>query len=102
MPTYYLNVNGFESFRETEGFEAPDLAAALKDAHEGARELWAEGIRLGEDRRHWSMDITDEGGTVLGNVRFEDTVEERPAHRREHGLDLRRRRPPDGPANDQS
>jgi hypothetical protein len=75
MPRYFLNIrDGFE-IDDPEGMELPDFAAALDEATKSARELLAEGARVGLSHSHWTISVTDEAGKVVATVQFADVVE---------------------------
>ena len=61
MPYFKLSVRTpTNTIQDAEGFSAPDIDAAMDEARESAAELWADGIRLGEDRSGWTVQILDE------------------------------------------
>jgi len=62
MPAFYFHLrDGHCEFRDDQGQELPDLAAARAYAVQVAREL----IRKGEtEKRHYRLDVYDERGLV--------------------------------------
>jgi hypothetical protein len=66
MTSYFFDVQTpWESILDPEGGEWPSLFAAEQEAFAVARELWAEGIRRGEDRQGWAIEIRDDDGVSL-------------------------------------
>jgi hypothetical protein len=63
---------------DREGIELPDLDAAKVEAIAGARDIIAAHVRDGTPvhAAHW-VEITDEDGNVLHEVRFGDVMDVR-------------------------
>jgi hypothetical protein len=75
MPRFHLHVFARdELIADREGGEYDDLAMAIHEAHVSAREIWAAGIRMGEDRRDWTIRVADGDGAVLAEIAFVDTA----------------------------
>jgi hypothetical protein len=75
MPNFKLNVRTpVGALADAQGFNAPDLDAAMDEARESARELWTEGARKGEDRSEWVIEILDAHGRVARSCVFKTMV----------------------------
>ena len=74
MPKFIIAVKDATEVVDPEPFEAPDLAAAVAELRQGARDLWADGIRIGLNRAHWFMELWDLEGNVLASIRISDTA----------------------------
>ncbi len=73
MPRWYFHVHdGKAAFRDPEGSELPDLAAARREALAAAHELLNDGMLSGEDRRGWRVEIASEAGKPLIMVPFSE------------------------------
>jgi hypothetical protein len=59
---------------DLEGSDVNEFDEALHEAVVSARELWAEGIRKGEDRSHWAIVITRMAGDTVQVLPFMDAV----------------------------
>jgi hypothetical protein len=69
MPTYYFHVrSGSELIRDQEGQELASLEDARAEALGSARDLLAEGARVGADRSAWAVLVADEAGGTLAEV----------------------------------
>jgi hypothetical protein len=74
MPYFKLSVRTpTNAISDAEGFSAPDLDAAMDEARESAAELWADGLRLGEDRTEWSVQIMDQFGRAVRTLPLKAT-----------------------------
>lgn len=74
MPYFKLSVRTpTNTVQDAEGFSAPDIDAAMDEARESAAELWADGLRLGEDRTQWSMQIIDQYGRTVRTLALKAT-----------------------------
>ncbi len=76
MPMFFIDlINGSGSWQDDEGYDLADLASALDEAHQSARDLMAgdlsEGNPLGLDR---VFRIRDEGGAEVASLRFADAI----------------------------
>jgi hypothetical protein len=72
MPSFKLSIRTLvDTTADEQGFNAPDLDAAMDEARESARELWAEGSRIGEDRSDWVVEIRDSHGRVMRACTFQ-------------------------------
>jgi hypothetical protein len=76
MPIYFLNIFNNIDAVDREGMELPDLDAAKAEAIAGARDIIAAHVRDGKPihAAHW-VEITDEDGNVLHEVRFGDVMD---------------------------
>ncbi|KEQ07421.1 DUF6894 family protein [Pseudorhizobium pelagicum] len=75
MPRYFFHhVWKAGQVRDLEGSELPDLEHARTEAIMDARSLMSDAIRQGRDISSRSIQISDEGGTVLLTVPFADAV----------------------------
>jgi hypothetical protein len=76
MPRYHFNIFNNVDAVDREGVELPNIAAAKAEAIAGAREIIAAHIKDGKPiySEHW-VEITDEKGNVLHEVRFGDLVD---------------------------
>jgi hypothetical protein len=71
MASYFFDVQTpCENILDPEGGEWPSLRAAEQEAFAIARELWAEGIRRGEDRQGWAIEVRDDDGASLFHLPF--------------------------------
>jgi hypothetical protein len=77
---FYLNIrNGTGFVPDPEGQEVADLAAARAKAIEGIRSVLSEEARQGTLDLAGTIEITDEDGTILLIVPFNEAVELRTA-----------------------
>jgi hypothetical protein len=76
MPIYFMNIFNNIDAVDREGIELPDLEAAKVEAIAGARDIIAAHVRAGMPihAAHW-VEITDENGNVLHEVRFGDVMD---------------------------
>ena len=76
LPRYYFHIQEpNQTIRDDEGQECPDLESAKREAALSARELVAEGVRLGKGMRpHHCLQVADENGAVLATLRFSDAA----------------------------
>ena len=63
-----------ELLEDPDGTELADLNAAVVEALQSARHLWAEAIIRQEDLTGESFEIADAGGRHLASVRFVDAL----------------------------
>jgi hypothetical protein len=56
------------------GTELSGIEDVREEARRRALLLLSEGVRKGEDRRHWVMDVRDESGTVVLHFRLKEVV----------------------------
>jgi hypothetical protein len=76
MPRFMLSIHTGESLlTDLEGSDVTEFDEALHEAVASARELWAEGIRKGEDRSHWAIVITRTAGDTVQVLPFMDAVQ---------------------------
>lgn len=76
MPMFYFHVRTpADVIPDPEGSDLPDADHAEREAVTSAREIWAQGILYGEDRRDWAVLITLADGSVLRELMFGDTAE---------------------------
>jgi hypothetical protein len=79
MPRFHLHIyDRAGSARDEEGLELTDLDEARASAVDGIRSLASQEVRVGLLDLEGRVEIADEGGTVLGIVRFPEAVEIRP------------------------
>jgi hypothetical protein len=76
MPLFFIDLlNGSGSWQDEEGYELPDLAAALEEARDSARHLMASDLKdgrpLGVNR---VFRIREEAGAEVASVRFADVI----------------------------
>ena len=76
MPIYFMNIFNNIDAVDREGIELPDLESAKIEAIAGARDIIAAHVRDGIPihAAHW-VEITDEDGDVLHEVRFGDVMD---------------------------
>jgi len=75
MPRFFLHIRDGESLiPDEEGSDLPSLDAARQEALQGARDILAEKVRLGEPLDGETIEISDEGGHLLDVVRFRDAI----------------------------
>lgn len=79
MPLFYLDLTNGSPWIDEEGYELPDLAAAIDEAQCAARDLIGANVRegrpLGLDR---SFRIRDKTGSVVAWVRFSEVIPPEP------------------------
>jgi hypothetical protein len=78
MPHYYFHVKeGAGLLSDPEGSHLPDLAAARREAIEGARQLISAAVLTGEPLGLGrEMQVEDEDGTTLLTLRFRDVIDQ--------------------------
>jgi hypothetical protein len=79
MPLYYFHVREGSAglLSDPEGSHLPDLAAARKEAVEGARQLISTAVLTGEPLGLGrEMQVDDENGTTLLTLRFRDVIDQ--------------------------
>jgi hypothetical protein len=76
MPRYHLNVfNNIDALDPT-GIELPNIAAAKAEAVAGARDIMAAHVKAGQPiYSSHRIEITDEAGNVLHEVKFGDIID---------------------------
>lgn len=75
MPRYYFNLYDDIITHDDEGIDLPNEAAARLQALKGARDIIASQVRHGYFiRSHW-IDVADDQGRILFQVKFADAVE---------------------------
>lgn len=75
MPRYFFHqVTQAELIYDLEGTELPDLEHARREAIRDARHLMAEAIRAGQDISSRSIQVCDEGGSILMTLPFSEAV----------------------------
>ena len=80
MAIYFIHVRTPTGLiRDLEGFDLPELSAALAEATDAARELMSEAVLAGRDISDRAMEITNEKGEVLVRLAFVDTLERDPS-----------------------
>jgi hypothetical protein len=75
MPRYYFNI--YDHGRlivDEEGTDLPDVAAARKEAEEGARELLADALRAHTEINGKSMEILDASGNLIATLKVRDVL----------------------------
>ena len=72
MSRFFFDIRHEITVPDTEGSEHENLAAAIAEAHEAARELLAEGVKRRQDRRSWVIEIRDEAGTIMATAPLDD------------------------------
>jgi hypothetical protein len=76
MPRYFFHARtGSTREVDDEGLLFPDLPTARHQAILGARDLVADMALEQRDATGWSIEITDEQGTVLAIVTFQEALE---------------------------
>ena len=73
MPRYYFHVKDGKEFRDLQGTDLVDLAAARREALRFTGDLLNEqqnGFWTGED---WAMDVTDHAGIPIFKLTFAAT-----------------------------
>jgi hypothetical protein len=74
MPRFYFHLFNAVVAIDEEGRELPDPEAARRAAMEDAREMAAESVRKGTlDLDHY-IEVADERGQILSQVRFGDVI----------------------------
>jgi hypothetical protein len=75
MPRYFFNIRDDQDMvRDEEGMDLPDLQSAREEAQDCARELLAETVRSHQPIDHKRIEVVDEGGTVVENIKFRDLL----------------------------
>jgi hypothetical protein len=75
MPRYFFNIRDDQGIvRDEEGMDLPDLQSAREEAQDSARELLAETVRSRQPIDHKRIEVVDEGGTVVENIKFRDLL----------------------------
>ena len=75
VPRFFLDVNdGAQVSQDLDGLEFADLAIAVAEAAQGARDIVAEGIRRNEDLSGQTFQIRDEDGRTVATVPFRDCL----------------------------
>ena len=73
MSRWYLHVHdGTTAFPDPDGGEFPDIEAAREEALVTAREVLIDGIRIGQDRSSWRVEVASESGKPLLMVLFSE------------------------------
>jgi hypothetical protein len=65
MQLYYFRYVDGMPIIEPEPMHLSDDAEARSEAMGAAVDIWAQGQRLGEDRRHWRVDVLDEADSFF-------------------------------------
>ena len=79
MPRYYFHVREGAAglLSDPEGSHLPNLAAARREAIEGARQLISAAVLTGEPLGlAREMQVEDENGTTLLTLRFRDVIDQ--------------------------
>jgi hypothetical protein len=75
VPRFFLDVfDGAQVSEDHGGLEFADLATAVAEATQGARDLVAEGIRKNEDVSGQEFRIRDVDGRTVATVPFRDCL----------------------------
>jgi hypothetical protein len=75
MPRYFFNIHDGKHIIDREGTELPDIAQARSDAVDLAGRTIAEmGDDFWTDEAEWRMEVADETGKVLFELRFSSLV----------------------------
>lgn len=75
MAIYFIHVQTPTAvIRDLEGFDLPELSAALAEATDAARELMSEAVLEGRDISDRAMQIANEKGQILARLPFADTL----------------------------
>lgn len=75
MPIYFFNLFNDAEWRDDEGAECPDLAAAKDIAIASARELMAEHVTKGRPvHLHHRIEVADADGKVLATIPFNEVI----------------------------
>lgn len=75
MPRFFFHVRDGDGLTEDpDGSEWPDLAAALTEALEAARDLLAEQVKAGTSPGEQHFEISDDAGRMLATVPFRDAL----------------------------
>ena len=81
MPHYFIHIqDGAELIEDPDGAQYQDVAAAEREANEGARHLMAECLRWGQPlHASREMVICDDRGIVLSSILFSHAIPPDPA-----------------------
>jgi hypothetical protein len=91
MALYFIHVQTPTALIEdVEGFDLPNLSAALAEATDAARELMSEAVLDGRDISDQAMRITNGEGQILARLPFADTLK-RDRETNQSSLELVRR-----------
>lgn len=74
MPRYFFTIVDGVELEDPEGSEHETVGSAIEEARLMAREIMADGIRGGLDRRRWSIRIVKGDGEIVALVPFADTA----------------------------
>jgi hypothetical protein len=75
MPRFFFDVvDGAEVSEDPNGLEYSDLEAALREAHQGARDLVAHGIMRNEDVSRQSFRIRAGDGSTVAILSFREAL----------------------------
>jgi hypothetical protein len=71
MPRYHFHIrDGRDVALDEEGMDLPNLDAAISEAELSGREILADMVRAGRPLDGQAVEITDERGAVLKQVRL--------------------------------
>ena len=72
MPMYYFHIrDGWDLIPDEEGMEFPNLDRAQAEAYASARDLAAAALIARHSFAAYSVEVTDEVGTVLSRVKID-------------------------------
>jgi len=75
MPRYFFHVReGGDLFRDTEGQDLPNADAARNEAVAATREILGEKLLHGGSLNHRTIEIADETGRVVDEVKSADVI----------------------------
>ncbi|HEX8666774.1 MAG TPA: hypothetical protein VF727_00190 [Allosphingosinicella sp.] len=75
MPLFFFHLYDELETLDEAGRPFPDAGAARDDALRNARALASEEVRHGRLNLAHRIDVADESGTIVAQVRFRDAVE---------------------------
>lgn len=80
MPRFFFHIRNGNGFtQDEEGLELDDLATVRKVALEGARSLLSDETSHGKLDLEGSIEVVDEAGSQVMNVRFDEALEMKPS-----------------------
>ncbi len=79
MPRYFFHVHDGEQFTDLHGTVLDDVAAAKKEASRFAADLFKDRSERFWDESEWVMQVADEDGRVVAELRFSGVSVARPA-----------------------
>ena len=74
MPRFYFHLFNDENVPDKEGEICDDANAAIEAGKGMARDMAAESVRQGHLTRHHRIEVADEEGNIVANLRYGDVV----------------------------